>query len=208
MASGEMALVNPPHPVALEESREVERIEEKEQAVLMVGFAGVDIYSEDAVALEMIEEACSDLGSRLFLRIREEMGLAYFVGSSQLIGLVRGSFTFYLGTAPEKVEEVKLALHEEIAKLAAAGLTAEEFARSREKSLGQMEFRIQSNSALASQAAVSELYGLGYDHHLRERAEIEGLTLERLNSVARQYLERASITAIVRPMGGESLGII
>ena len=208
MASGEMALVNPPHPVALEESREVERIEEKEQAVLMVGFSGVDIYSEDAVALEMIEEACSDLGSRLFLRIRDEMGLAYFVGSSQLIGLVRGSFTFYLGTAPEKLEEVKVALHEEIAKLAAAGLTAEEFARSREKSLGQMEFRIQSNSALASQAAVSELYGLGYDHHLRERAEIEALTLERLNSVARRYLERASITAIVRPMGVTSEGII
>ena len=101
-------------PPELAASREVEAIKDKEQAVLMVGFPGTDLFNPDNAAIEIIDEACSDLGSRLFLRIREEMGLAYFVGSSQMSGLARGMFAFYLGTAPEKLGEVKLALHDEI----------------------------------------------------------------------------------------------
>ena len=54
-----------------------------------------------------IDEASSDLGSRFFVRIREEMGLAYFVGTSQMQGLVPGLFAFYLGTDPEKLGPVR-----------------------------------------------------------------------------------------------------
>ncbi len=46
----------------------------------MVGFPGTDLFSPDNAALEIIDEACSDLGSRLFLRIREEMGPRLYRG--------------------------------------------------------------------------------------------------------------------------------
>ncbi len=199
LPAGAPAFATVPEPPALAASIEVERIEEKEQAVLMVGFPGVDLFSPDATAFELIDEACSDLGSRLFLRIREEMGLAYFVGSSHMSGLARGMFTFYLGTAPEKVADVKAALHDEIAKLARDGLSAEELARAREKSIGQMEIRHQSNGAFAYQAALNELYGLGHSYHLRQRREMEALTVAEVARVARQYFEKPAITAIVRP---------
>jgi len=196
---GQPALAHIPEPPALIASREVERFKDKEQAVLMVGFPGTDLFSPDATALEIIDEACSDLGSRLFLRIREEMGLAYFVGSSQMSGLARGMFTFYLGTAPEKIADVKAALLDEIAKLAADGLTPAELARSKEKAIGQQEIRNQSNGAFAFQAALNELYGLGHDHHLAQRREIEALTLEQVRAVAQKYFAQPAITAIVRP---------
>ncbi len=201
LPTGTPAFTAVPEPPALLASREVERIEDKEQAVLMVGFPGIDIFSPDAAALELIDEACSDLGSRLFLRIREEMGLAYFVGSSHLAGLARGMFTFYLGTAPEKVTDVKAALHDEIAKLAAHGLTSAEVARAKEKSLGQMEIRHQSNGAFAFQAALNELYGLGHSYHLTQRREIEALTVEQVATASRRYFQQAAITALVRPSG-------
>ena len=196
---GAPAFTAVPEPPALAASREVERIEEKEQAVLMVGFPGIDIFSPDSAALDLLDEACSDLGSRLFLRIREEMGLAYFVGSSHMAGLARGMFTFYLGTAPEKIADVKAALHEEIAKLARDGLTAAEVARAREKSLGQMEIRHQSNGAFAFQSALSELYGLGHNYHLQQRRELEALTVAQVAAAARRYFAQPAITAIVRP---------
>ncbi len=199
LPAGAPAFATVPEPPALAASIEVERIEEKEQAVLMVGFPGVDLFSPDATAFELIDEACSDLGSRLFLRIREEMGLAYFVGSSHMSGLARGMFTFYLGTAPEKVADVKAALHDEIAKLARDGLSSEELARAREKSIGQMEIRHQSNGAFAYQAALNELYGMGHSYHLRQRREMEALTVAEVARVARQYFEKPAITAIVRP---------
>ena len=97
----------------------VEKFEDKEQAVLMIGYPGTTIGSQDRHALELIDEASSDLGSRFFIRIREELGLAYFVGSSQMVGLAPGMFTFYVGTDPLKVELVREAFTEEIARLAA-----------------------------------------------------------------------------------------
>jgi zinc protease len=199
LPAGEPALADVPEPPALAASREVESLKDKEQAVLMVGFPGVDLFSPDSAALEIIDEACSDLGSRLFLRIREEMGLAYFVGSSHMSGLARGMFAFYLGTAPEKIGDVKAALLDEISKLARHGLTDAELARSKEKSIGQQEIRNQSNGAFAFQAALNELYGLGHSYHLEQRRQIEALTIEEVRNVARKYFTQPAITAIVRP---------
>ena len=42
-------------------------------------FPGVTVHDADRYPLELLQEACSDLGSRLFLRIREQLGLAYYV---------------------------------------------------------------------------------------------------------------------------------
>jgi len=196
---GKLAFDTLPEVPALAASREVESLKDKEQAVLMVGFPGIDMFHPDNTALEIIDEACSDLGSRLFLRIREEMGLAYFVGSSHMSGLARGMFSFYLGTAPEKIADVKAALLDEVAKLARDGLTAEELARSKEKSIGQQEIRNQSNGAFAFQSALNELYGLGHSYYIEQRHQIEALTLDEVRAVARKYFTQPAITAIVRP---------
>jgi len=178
---------------------EVKQAMPKTQAVLMVGFPGVDVFSADREAMELIDEACSDLGSRLFNRIREEMGLAYFVGSSNLMGLVPGAFTFYLGTDPSKLEEVRAALDEEIARLAEGGLNEEELTRAKAKILGAQDIRNQSNDALAHSCALDELYGLGHEHYLGEQERVESVTLEKIRDVTQRYFSTARVTAIAGP---------
>jgi zinc protease len=197
--SGGPALENLPQPPFPTKSVEGIERKQKTQAVLMVGFPGADMFSDDRGALELIDEACSDLGSRLFNRIREEMGLAYFVGSSNLLGLVRGAFTFYLGTDPAKLDEVRAALSEEIAKLVEGGLADDEIARAKEKLLGAQEIRNQSNDALAFGCALDELYGLGHDHYRSLRSRIEAITADDIRRVAAKYFTQASVTAIATP---------
>ena len=103
MPAGELALTDAPSPPRLTQTIAVEEVKDKAQGVLMVGYRGADMFSPDRYALELIDEASSDLGSRFFIRIREEMGLAYYVGASQMQGLVPGLFAFYLGTDPAKL---------------------------------------------------------------------------------------------------------
>jgi zinc protease len=67
---------------------------EKKQTVLILGFPGTTMEHPDRFALELLQEACSDMGSRLFLRIRENLGLAYYVGAQHFPGLVPGYFSF------------------------------------------------------------------------------------------------------------------
>ena len=199
LPAGTQDLWKIPQPIFPASSGEHTIIKPKEQAVIMVGFPGVDLFSADALALELIDEACSDLGSRMFNRIREEMGLAYFVGSSNLTGLARGAFSFYVGTDPAKITEVRAALADEIRKLAEDGITPAELDRSKAKLLGAQAIRNQSNDALAFSCALDELYGLGARHYETLQQRVEAVTLEQVRAAARRYFTQPHITAIVRP---------
>ncbi len=199
MEAGKAVLEELPQPVARVEEQDVEAFRDKSQAVLMVGYLGSDMFDEDQYALQLIDEASSDLGSRFFIRIREDLGMAYFVGSSQTAGLVRGPFVFYVGTSPKDLPKVKAELMDEIGKLAGDGLTKEELARAKEKLIGSLAIRNQSNGAYASSAATYELYGLGYDYEDKMKSKIEALTLEQVKAVAQKYFkDKPPVVAVVR----------
>ena len=173
---------------------------DKKQAVLMLGFQGASVNDSDRIALELISEASSDLGSRFFNRIREQMGLAYFVGAAQFCGLAPGAFLFYLGTDPQKIEPVTKEMRSEIQDLATNGLTEEELTRARAKLLGGEAIRNQSNSAFGAAVAVDELMGLGVDAHKRRKEEIEKITLDDTRRVAAKYFHSDSrVEATVLP---------
>lgn len=199
LPAGELALSHAPVPPRFDKTIVVEEEKEKAQGVLMVGYRGTDIFSPDRYALELIDEASSDLGSRFFIRIREQMGLAYYVGSSQMQGLVPGLFAFYLGTDPAKLEPVKAALLDEIGRLASAGLTTEELARAKKKLIGQQRIANQGNDSFGYMSALDELYGLGFDHYKKLEEEIESITGGQIQRVAAKYFNQPYVLATVRP---------
>jgi zinc protease len=205
MKPGMLALTDM-HPASpLSGIETVESRKEKAQGVIMVGFRGASISSPDRHALELIDEASSDLGSRFFVRIREQMGLAYYVGASQMQGLVPGLFAFYLGTDPQKIEPVKTALLDEIHKLAKDGLTNEELARAKKKLIGQQEIANQSNEAFGYQCALEELYGLGFDYYKRLEHDVDAVTLDDIKRVAAKYFrDQPYVLATVRPPEGSA----
>src|SRR6266704_5382438 len=86
MKPGALALTDAKPSMPLGKPETVESRKDKAQGVLMVGFRGASLSSPDRYALELIDEASSDLGSRFFIRIREQMGLAYYVGASEMQG--------------------------------------------------------------------------------------------------------------------------
>jgi zinc protease len=200
MKSGTLALTDAKAAVSLGKSETVERRKDKAQGVIMVGFRGASLSSPDRYALELIDEASSDLGSRFFIRIREQMGLAYYVGASQMQGLVPGLFAFYLGTDPQKIEPVKTALLDEIHKLANDGLSPEELTRAKKKLIGQQEIANQSNDAFGYHCALDELYGLGFDYYKRLDHDVNAVTLEDTKQVAAKYFrDQPYVLATVRP---------
>jgi zinc protease len=200
MQPGELLMTDPPVASPLAAPLEIVVHENKQQAVLMAGFRGADALNPDRTALELIDTASSDMASRFFHRIREELGLAYFVGAAQMMGFAPGIFTFYLGTDPAKVDLVRKNFDEEIAALATGGLTEAELARAKKKLVGGEAIRNQSLEAFAHVVAVDELYGLGYDHYGQRAAEISAVTLEEVRDVARKYFrDPHRATVLVTP---------
>ena len=173
---------------------------DKKQAVMALGFPGLAMHDQERYALELIQEACSDLGSRMFMRIRDNLGLAYYVGAQNFLGLGTGYFAFYVGTEPSKVALVEEEMLKETELLRTSGLTPEELARAKAKVIGQKKIARQDLGHLAMTTALDELYGIGHQHIDREDALYEAVTLDQTRAAAQRSLNpNAVVIATVRP---------
>jgi zinc protease len=181
----------------------VVEMRDKKQAVLVIGFPGTTMGSDDRYALDLVQECCSDLGSRLFLRIREQLGLAYYVGAQNFSGLLPGYFAFYTGTEPAKAELVEAELLKEAELLRTEGLTAEELKRAKAKIVGQKKIARADLGSLAATTALDELYGLGFQRTELDDARYEAVTLDQARAAAQKYLRpEALVVAVVKPENG------
>lgn len=205
LPTGERLLDHPSSAVALAKDVTASAERPRQQAVVMRGYLGTSVDGIDRPSLELIESASSDLGSRFFNRIREKLGLAYFVGASNSAGLSPGAFVFYLGTDPKKVDLARTEFDDEIGKLATEGLTQEELDRAKAKVLGAEAIRNQSAAALGGLSATNEIMGLGYDHEKFRREEIEKVTLDDIKRVAQKYFrDGKSVEVVVGPSASKA----
>jgi zinc protease len=173
---------------------------EKKQGVIVLAFPGVSIHDPGRYALELLQEALSDLGSRLFVRIRDELGLAYYVGAQHFLGLQPGYFALYAGTAPDKLSQVEAEIFAEVEKLRNEGLTGEELRRAKAKLLGQKKIARQDLGGYAVAAALDELYGLGYENCDTEDAHYERVSIEEMHAAIRRFIQpQGVVISTIRP---------
>ncbi|MDI6794040.1 MAG: pitrilysin family protein [bacterium] len=180
-----------------------EAVEEKErrQAVILLGFHGVDVTDPDRDVFEVMTSILSGQGSRLFENVRGKLGIAYFVGAFPILGLDPGAYIFYVGTVPEKIEEARAGLLEEIARLKEELVSEEEIARAKQNLIGTKEIGQQTNSSQGFETALDELYELGYTYGDGYAGRIEAVNREDIQRVARKYFKPDSYAvAIVRPV--------
>ncbi len=173
---------------------------DKEQGVLVIGFPTIDLHDASVPALQLIDEACSDMGSRLFNRIREEMGLAYFVGTSAFHALGAGAFYFYVGCDPAKLDLVEVELRKEIADLATNGLRSDELQRAKTTWKASWLRAQQGNAAMADGAGWDELCGFGHGHYMKLPGIMEAVTVAETKAAAARFFADAS-AFVVRVRG-------
>ncbi len=160
---------------------------DKEQAVIVVGFRTVGLEDREVHALNLIDEACSDMGSRLFNRIREELGLAYYVGAQNFAAMGAGAFYFYVGTDPKKMKLAEKELMAQINDLAAHGLTVDEIERARTTWRSSWLRAQQGNSGMADICAWNEINGLGWDHFQKLPGIMADISAKEIQRIAAKY---------------------
>lgn len=172
---------------------------DREQAVLAMAVPGLSFDSPDTVAAELLQEHTSNMAGPLFSRIREELGLAYYVSSSQFHGLGTGMFATYLGTAPDQLDLAQRELTATLESIRERGLSVEELERARTATLSSHALDEQSLSSQARQNALDSLLGLGLDHSEKSLQQLRTISREEVNTFTQDLLGRASVTTIVTP---------
>ena len=127
------------------------------------------------------------MSSRLFQRVREELGLAYSVYTFQQFYADTGMHGVYVATAPETARAAFDAIREELARVAAEGLPADELAMGKSQLKGQMTLSLESVSARMYRAAAVELYGEPYRTLDEVLALVEAVTSADVAAVAKEF---------------------
>ena len=156
----EQFVVAPAIPAAPSERR-VER--DIQQMHLVMGNATVPHSDKRRHALLLVNALFGGgMSSRLFQKVREEMGLAYSVHSFQSFHATAGAQGIYLGCAPERVDEALSVVRGELSLLQLAGLTADELAMGKQQLKGQITLSMESVGARMYRAAAVDLFDEPY----------------------------------------------
>ena len=127
------------------------------------------------------------MSSRLFQRIREELGLAYSIYSFTSFYRAVGMAGVYVGTQPARAEQAIEAIRGEFARVASEGLRGEALDDAKQQTLGQLMLSLESPTSrmyrLASTAVYSEPYR-SLDEVLRT---VEALTADEVSALAEEF---------------------
>jgi zinc protease len=172
----------------------------REQAVVLQAFPGTRVHADDYYIGEVADELFSGMASRLFERVREEKGLAYFVRSGRVLGLDTGMFYFIAGTQPGKEGEVIAEIDAEIARVQAGQVEEVELRRCQARLKAGQRQSMQTNGSRALQASLNTLQGQPANAWRKYDARIDAVTLADLAAFARKYFQKARRTQlVVRP---------
>lgn len=172
-------------------------LQPREQAVVYQAFPGPGVRHPDFYVSEVADELFSGMSSRLFERVREEKGLAYFVRSGRITGLDTSMFLFFAGTSPNHYKEVISEIDAEIARVQSGGVEAEELLRCQVRLKAARRMGMQTNSSRAMQAGLNALYGLPVNDWQNYNSYIDAVTLQRLQDFAKTYFKRDLRTQLV-----------
>ncbi len=172
----------------------------REQAVVLQAFRGPTVHDTDFYTGEMADEIFSGMDSRLFERVREEKGLAYFVRSGRVTGLEAGMFYFLAGTQPGKEHEVLAEIDAEVARMARGELEPVELERCKARLKASRRQSLQTNSARAMQAGLNALQGQSINDWKNYDGYIDRVTIADLAEFARRHFSAGRRTQlVVRP---------
>jgi predicted Zn-dependent peptidase len=138
------------------------------------------------------------MSSRLFQRVREELGLAYAIFAYKHFYQSGGQLGAYIGTQPATADAAVDAIRAEYARLAREGLPADELADGKQQLKGQVMLSLESPSARMGRLAGFVLHEDEYRPLDRMLAEIDAVTADEVAAVATEYFapERQTVVRL------------
>lgn len=176
-----------------------------DQSNVAIMALGTDRHNPDVPALTVMDEILGGgFASRLFQKIRTELGLAYDVGGG--FGLEYdhpGMFEVSLSTKSATTVDATKAAEAEIAGLNSRPFTQTELDRAKDDILNSFLFRYDTRDKVLDEREQLEFYGYPADYLETYRAAVEKVTLADLAAAAKKYIHPDKMAVLVVGNGSE-----
>src|SRR5438876_192237 len=127
------------------------------------------------------------MSSRLFQRIREELGLAYAIYSFTSFYRQMGVAGVYVGTQPKTAAQAVAAIRQEYAKPACRGVSGRALAEAKQQTRGQLVLSLEGPTARTDRLAGFPVYGEPYESLDQMLAIVDALAADDVASVAGEF---------------------
>jgi len=171
-----------------------------DQAHLVMGFYGLAQNDEREEILAVGNEILGgsrSLSSRLFYRIREKLGLAYYVHSDDQSLEEIGIWAVAAGVTTSKLGEAIRAILDEFTKIATEPVTNEELARAKAHLKGQLAFSLETSNGLWNFFGMQELVKNKVETPEEVAAKIDSVTKEDIEKLSKELVRKDRLSLAV-----------
>jgi predicted Zn-dependent peptidase len=195
--------VEPPPP--LDSPRVLIRRRETEQAHICLGARALSYLHPDRYALDLLNTVLGEgMSSRLFLNIRERLGIAYDVHSFTQKHRDTGYLGVYIGVDPKKAVDAVNAVMAELRSLTDGEVTPAELARAKEFTKGRLRLELETTNGVVFWLAYQELL-LGEIRTIDEEiAMVDAVTAPDIRRVAADVLNNPMQMSVIGPFARDS----
>jgi predicted Zn-dependent peptidase len=167
-----------------------------EQLHISLGIPGVEIGNEDTYALILLSNILGGgASSRLFQKIREELGLCYSIYSYISAFKNTGVVSIYAGLNPLYAEVAIDAIKEEVSKFAKLGIDNERLLKAKEQLKGSYILGLESTSSRMFSNGKSVMFLNRINTPKDVLRKINDIDMERVNSVMEKTFKKGIINS-------------
>ena len=127
------------------------------------------------------------MSSRLFQRVREELGLAYTIYTFQSFYAEGGLAGIYMATRPDTADQAVGEVVRELERISSSGLSGDELTDIKNQTKGQVLLSLESTPARLHRLAGVAVYGEPYMTLDEICARIDSVTEEEVAELCREY---------------------
>lgn len=174
---------------------------ETDQTHLVMGVRAFDLFDERKYALELLADILGGgMSSRLFQKVREEMGAAYYIGAGADLSTDHGYMDISAGIDHKKMDDVIVAIVGELKRMAAEPVAPEELTRAKEHLIGGLVLGLETSNQWAgfygSQEALEKKM-MSPEELIKKTQEV---TAEQIQSVAKDIIKNDGLNlAVIGP---------
>ncbi len=179
--------------------------EDVNQSNVQIVALGTDRHNPDVPALAVMNDILGGgFGSRLFQKVRTELGLAYAVGGGYGFAYDHpATFRVMVMTKSASTVEATKESLAEIAGLNTKPFTEVELKRAKDDILNSFLFRYDSREKVLAERERLEFYGYPADYLETYKAALEKVTVPDLTAVAKKYIHPDKLAILVVGNGTE-----
>ncbi len=158
------------------------------QTQIALGYVTPPAKDPTRLRLQVIQAILGGQGGRLFSDLRDKRSLAYAVQPFVSTSAHGGGFVVYMAVGPGKEKEALAGLARNLNDVRQKVPSKAELDRAKAYLLGSQAIGLQKYGAQATDMAMNELLGLGFDYYLRYPKDMQAITADQVRATADKVL--------------------